>query len=247
MPGSSDSVACPNMMLNTIVADVLEKYADRLENAKDFTKELNTIIHDAYHNHKRIVFNGDGYTEAWVKEAEKRGLLNLASTADAMPYYTHPENVKLFEHHGVLSKDEVYSRSEIQLENYTKQLHIEALTMIDMIYKDILPAAGKYMKDLSEEAQTKTAVCANISTHYEKDILQKLSSLCDSLYQETEKLQKAIAGEGKGSVQEQANYSRHTLFAQMEKTRKVADEIEPMVGKTYWPYPTYGDMLFSVV
>jgi glutamine synthetase len=247
MLGSTVSIACPNMILNTIVADVLEKYADRLEKAKDFTKELNTIIHDAYHDHKRIVFNGDGYTDEWIAEAKKRGLLNLPSTAEAMPYYTRPENVKLFEHHGVLAKDEVYSRCDIQLENYAKQLHIEALTMVDMIYKDILPAAGKYMKDLCEEIKAKQEVCTGVGSEYEKDTVKKLSGLCDSLYQETKMLEKAIGGEGKGTVQEQANYSRHTLFAQMEKTRKTADEIEPLVGESYWPYPTYGDMLFSVV
>lgn len=245
--GSTVSIACPNMMLNTIVADVLEKYADRLEKAKDFTKELNVIIHDAYHDHKRIVFNGDGYTDEWIAEAKKRGLLNLPSTADALPYYTRPENVKLFEHHGVLAKDEVFSRRDIQLENYAKQLHIEALTMVDMIYKDILPAAGKYMKDLSEEVATKTSVCAGISAEFEKDTLKELSTLSDSLYKETKALQKAIAGEGKGSVQEQAEYARNALFTQMEKTRKVADQIEPKVGKSYWPYPTYGDLLFSVL
>ena len=249
MLGSTVSIACPNMILNTIVADVLEKFADRLENAEDFTTELNTILHDSYHKHKRIVFNGDGYTDAWVKEAEKRGLLNLPSTAEALPYYARPENVKMFEHHGVLTGDEVRSRSEIQLENYCKQLHIEALTMVDMLRKQILPAASKYLSVLGSTITTTQAACPKAKCQYEKDTMEKLSSLIDSLYKETGILETDIANEESkaGDIEKQAHYVRDTLFVQMEKTRAIADQIEPMVDKTLWPYPTYGDMLFSVL
>ncbi|ARP50617.1 MULTISPECIES: glutamine synthetase III [Caproicibacterium] len=247
MLGSTVSIACPNMMLNTIVADVLEQYADRLEKAKDFNKELNHIIREAYHDHKHIVFNGDGYTDEWIAEAKKRGLLNLSSTAEALPYYTRPENVALFEHHSVLTKNEVYSRCEIQMENYTKQIHIEAETMVDMIYKDILPAANRYVSALSNTVNAKATACSDASSTFEKDTIQTLSKLSDSLYAETRALEKNVAGEGKGNIQEQASYSRDTLFMQMEKTRRIADQIEPLVAKEYWPYPTYGEMLFSVV
>ena len=249
MLGSTVSIACPNMILNTIVADVLEKFADRLENAEDFTTELNTILHDSYHKHKRIVFNGDGYTDAWVKEAEKRGLLNLPSTAEALPYYARPENVKMFEHHGVLTGDEVRSRSEIQLENYCKQLHIEALTMVDMLRKQILPAASKYLSVLGSTITTTQAAYPKAKCQYEKDTMEKLSSLIDSLYKETGILETDIANEESkaGDIEKQAHYVRDTLFVQMEKTRAIADQIEPMVDKTLWPYPTYGDMLFSVL
>ena len=249
MLGSTVSIACPNMILNTIVADVLESFADRLENAEDFTTELNTILHDSYHKHKRIVFNGDGYTDAWVKEAEKRGLLNLPSTAEALPYYARPENVKMFEHHGVLTGDEVRSRCEIQLENYCKQLHIEALTMADMPRKQILPAASKYLSVLGSTITTTQAACPKAKCQYEKDTMEKLSSLIDSLYKETGILETDIANEESkaGDIEKQAHYVRDTLFVQMEKTRAIADQIEPMVDKTLWPYPTYGDMLFSVL
>lgn len=155
--------------------------------------------------------------------------------------------MKLFERHSVLTKGEVYSRCEIQLENYTKQLHIEALTMVDMIDKDILPAADKYVNDLSNTVVAKKAACAAAPAEFESATIKKISALCDSLYEENQTLQKDIDGEGKGTIEEQAKYARNTLFAQMEKTRKVADQIEPLVGKAYWPYPTYGDMLFSVV
>ena len=141
MLGSTVSIACPNMILNTIVADTLCRYADRLEKAEDFNKELNHIIRHSYRDHKRIVFNGNNYAPEWVEEAKRRGLLNLESAADALPYYKHPENIELFEKYGVLSGTEIVSRCEIQLENYCKQIHIEALTMVDMIKKDILPAA----------------------------------------------------------------------------------------------------------
>ena len=249
MLGSTVSIACPNMILNTIVADVLEKYADRLEKAKDFTKELNAILREAYHAHKRIVFNGDGYTDAWVAEAKKRGLLNLTSTADALPYYAHEENIKLCEHRGVLTGDEVRARGEIQLENYCKQLHIEALTMVDMIQKQILPAASKYLCQLTGTVAATTSICPTAACAYEKETAKKLSDLIDALFKECGVLAKDIEDEESKAddVKKQAVYARKTLFAQMEKTRAIADQIEPMVDKALWPYPTYGDMLFSVL
>lgn len=247
MLGSTVSIGCPNMILNTIVADVLCKYADRLEKAKDFNYELEHLIRHAYRDHKRVIFNGDGYTDGWVKEAEKRGLLNLATTADCMPLYKKEENIELFEKYGVLSRMEVCSRCEIQMENYNKQQHIEALAMEDMIQKQIFPAMCSYMKMLSEEISLKKQIGEGISYEVEETLLKKLSNLSVQLFNELESLKRAVSGEQKiADVEKLCRYCADVLLVQMEKTRTVADQIEPLVGKTYWPYPCYGDLLFSV-
>ena len=245
MVGSSDSIACPNMILNTIVADELCRFADELEKADDFNAALSTLIQKTIKDHKRIIFNGNNYAPEWVDEAKKRGLLNLPSTVDALPYYIADNNIKMFQKHGVLSETELRSRYEIQLENYYKQIHIEALTMLDMIRKDILPAAASYMKDLASEAARKKEL--GIGAGFETDLLKKLSALSDDLYAKAEKL-----GEADGSAPQSdnlgtANYYRNTVFALMEEIRKPADEIESLVGSAYWPYPTYGELLFSVM
>lgn len=248
MLGSTVSIACPNMILNTIIADSLCGFADQLEKAADFTATLNDLVRNIIKEHKRIIFNGNNYSPDWVVEAEKRGLLNLHSTAEALPYYIKPENVALFEKYNVLTKTEVHSRYEIQLENYCKQLHIEALTMVDMIKKDILPAACSYMKDLSKEAVTKKQVCGEISCELEEKLLKKLSALSAALYKEMEALEASVSDETKfADILEEAKYYRNTVFTAMASTREAADEIESLVGKKYWPYPTYGELLFSVV
>ena len=248
MLGSTVSIACPNIMLNTIIADALSDFADELEKADDFNSTLAELIKKTVKEHKRIIFNGNNYSDEWVKEAKKRGLLNLRSTADALPYYTSDTNVKLFEKHGVFSKTEIHSRYEIQLENYCKQIHIEALTMVDMIKKDILPAACSYMKDLSKEAINKKQLCADICCELEEMLLKKLSTLSSELYKKMAVLESSVEPEKEfKDVLEQAQYYRNQVFQQMEDTRATADEIESMVGKKYWPYPTYGDLLFSVM
>ena len=248
MLGSTVSIACPNIMLNTIIADSLCGFADELEKADDFDATLTALIKKTVKEHKRIVFNGNNYSDEWVAEAKKRGLLNLRSTADALPYYLSDANVALFEKYGVFSKTEIYSRYEIQLENYFKQIHIEALTMADMIKKDILPAACSYMKDLSKEAINKQQLSSDISCELEITILKKLSSLSSDLYKKMVKLEAAVSEEKKfKDVLDEAKYYRNTVFVQMEDTRAIADEIESLVGEKYWPYPTYGDLLFSVM
>ncbi len=248
MLGSTVSIACPNIMLNTIIADALCGFADELEKADDFNATLTELVKKTIKEHKRIVFNGNNYSDEWLAEAEKRGLLNLRSTPDALSYYISDANVKLFEKYGVFSKTEIYSRYEIQLENYFKQIHIEALTMVDMIKKDILPAACSYMKDISKEAINKKQLCADISCELEETLLKKLSTLTSDVYKKMEKLGESVA-EGKEfkNVLEEAKYYRSTVFALMEDTRATADEIESLVGEKYWPYPTYGDLLFSVL
>ena len=247
MLGSTVSIACPNIMLNTIIADALCEFANELEKADDFDAALTKLIQKNVKAHKRIVFNGNNYSDEWLAEAGKRGLLNLRSTPEALPYYISDANIKLFEKYGVLSETELRSRYEITLDNYTKQIHIEALTMIDMITKQIIPAVCSYMKDLSREALNKKQLSSDISYELEETLVKKLSTLSNDLYKESEKLSadidKAVGFDG---VQEEANYYRNVIFTQMETTRKVADEIEILVGTKYWPYPTYGDILFSV-
>ena len=248
MLGSTVSIACPNIMLNTIIADALSQFADELEKADDFTAALNKLIKRNIKEHKRIIFNGNNYSEEWVEEAKKRGLLNLRSTADALPYYISSENIELFKKHGIFSKSEIYSRYEIQLENYCKQIHIEALTMIDMIKKDILPAACSYMKDISKEAINKKELCADISCELEETLLKKLSSLSADLYNKMEQLSDMVEPEKEfDCIIEEAKFYRSVLSEQMESTRTIADGIESLVGAKYWPYPTYGDLLFSVI
>ncbi len=248
MLGSTVSIACPNIMLNTIIADALCVFADELEKADDFNSKLTEVIKDTIKDHGRIIFNGNNYSEEWVEEAKKRGLLNLRSTADALPYYISDANIALFEKYNVLTKTEVHSRYEIQLENYCKQLHIEALTMVDMIKKDILPAACSYMKDISKEAINKKQLCADICCELEETLLKKLSSLTSDLYKKMLVLEETVVPEKEfKDVLEQAKYYRNTVFAEMEATRIIADEIESLVGAKYWPYPTYGDLLFSVM
>ncbi|MBW7572508.1 glutamine synthetase III family protein [Caproiciproducens faecalis] len=248
MLGSTVSIACANIMLNTIIADALCTFADELEKADDFNAKLAEVIKNTIKDHSRIIFNGNNYSDEWVKEAEKRGLLNLRSTADALPYYISDANIALFEKYSVLTKTEVYSRYEIQLENYCKQIHIEALTMVDMVKKDIIPAACSYMKDISKEAINKKQLCADISCELEESLLKKLSNLSADLYKKTLVLEDSVVPEKEfKDVLEQAKFYRNTVFVQMEETRVVADEIESLVGEKYWPYPTYGDLLFSVV
>ncbi len=244
--GSTASLACPNMMLNTSVADELSQFADILEKADDLKGALNKIVKDTIRDHKRIIFNGNNYAPEWVDEAEKRGLLNLRSTVDAMPYYIKKENIELLKKHGVLSETETRARYEIELENYYKQIHIEALTMLDMIKKQILPATVSYQKDLAETAAQKKSI--GVAAGFEEPLLQKISGFSDKLYTEAEKLEKDVEKAPKADdMLKIAKYYRNTVFEQMEKTRKPADEIESLVGSKYWPYPTYGDLLFSVV
>jgi glutamine synthetase len=255
MPGSSVSISAPNFMLNTAVCDVLESFADELEQAEDFDLALRKLIKGHFRQHKRILFNGNNYSEEWAKEAERRGLLNLRSTADAIPYYISEKNIKLFEKHGVLSKAELHSRHEISLENYIKQLNVESFTMIDMINKDILPAVYRYMSDLSQLILNKRQISQTLICQPEQGTLEKLSNLANALEENTHQLyavlkerpyRYAAPNREDNDWEAEGRYYRDTVFEQMEKTRAVADEIESLVGEVYWPYPTYGKLLFSV-
>ncbi len=247
MLGSNFSIAGPNMVLNTIVAEELSQFADVLEQADDFESALNKLIKKTIKEHKRIIFNGNNYAEEWVKEAEKRGLLNLRTTVDALPHYIEPKNIKLFTKHKIFTESEMYSRYEILLENYCKTLHIEGKTMLDMIKKDIIPAVTAYCKELSETALSKKSLCPQVSCVTEESMVTILSELSAGVFEKTQKLEAALSHtEQIPDIQAQAESYRDEVIPAMEALRKDADEIESLVGEKYWPYPTYGKMLFSV-
>lgn len=247
MVGSKLSIAGPNMVLNTIVADELSRFADILEKADDFTAELNKLLKDTIKNHKRIIFNGNNYTDEWVSEAEKRGLLNLKSTPESIPYFSSEKSVTLFEKFNVLSRKEIYSRTEIVLEEYCKEINIEALTLIDIAKKDLIPSVTAYIKELSDTANSKKAFMIDVDCETEKSLIYKLSLLASSLYSKTELLEnKLLEVKNCVGVEETAYFYRNSIFAAMQEMRAVIDELETNTAKKYWPFPTYGEILFSV-
>ena len=246
MLGSSSSVSCTNVVLNTAVAEELKQFADELEGAANFEEALHELIKKTVTDHKRIIFNGNGYDDAWIAEAEKRGLLNLRSTPECLPYSLHEKNMKLFISHKVYSETEMRARYEILSENYCKIINIEALTMIDMAKKDILPAVSKYSHELSDTVIAKAA-CGDIDAGYEKELLAKVSKLNTAAYKKTEKLEQAVLKAKEISeTQELSMYYKDAVFAAMSELRITVDELETMVPADIWPYPSYGDMLFSV-
>ena len=247
MLGSTFSISGPNDVLNTIVADVLSEFADELEKASDFTKALNALIKKTIKEHNRIISNGNNYSDEWPIEAEKRGLLNLKTTPDALPYFIKEENIKLFERHNVFTESEMKSRYEIQLENYSKTINIEALTMIDMARKEILPAVSAYIKELAYTASLAKSVSADVDCNYETEMVKKLSSLTGLMYKRVNVLDEALLKVKELSdALEIAQYFSKVIFINMQELRSVADEIETYVGEKYWPFPTYGELLFNV-
>ena len=246
MPGSAMSIADANIVLNTAVAKELKGYADELENAEDFDTAVIKLVKRTIRDHKRIIFNGNGYSREWEQEAEKRGLCNLKSTVDALPCVLERKNIELFEEFGIFSEAEVRARYEVSLENYTKALHIEALTMLDMAKKQIVPAVAAYMGDLADTACSKKALSSALSTRAEETLLAKLSAGADMLVEKIDELQAAVDGASRGdSLQEAACYKDRVL-PKMAELRAVADALELATGKDYWPFPTYADLLFGV-
>ena len=246
MLGSSESVACANVFLNTAVAEELAQFADELEKSSDFKGDLHKLILKTIKEHKRIIFNGNGYDDSWVKEAEKRGLLNLKSTPEALAKILDEKNVKVFEKHGVYSPVELKSRYEIHNENYSKIINIEALTMIDMVKKLYLPTGAKYGRDLAAGIIAKKSA-GGADDSYEADLLKKVSSLTAKIYKQVQALEKAVDGAAKISAAgELALYYRNTVFADMNELRASVDELEGYVPASEWPVPSYGDLLFSV-
>ena len=246
MPGSSLSISGPNFTLNTIVAETLSNFADQLETSDDFTRDLGALIKKTIKEHKRIIFNGNNYSEEWVKEAEKRGLSNLKTTVDTLPVFISPKVVALFTKHQVLTESEINSRYEILLENYSKTIHIEALAMIDIVKKNIMPASIKYQNDLAQLLLHKMTF-EDLSVAMEKYLLKKLSSLSEALLSKLEKLETSmLESEINGDHLAVARYYRNTVFNDMTELRMVADELETLVGKEYWSLPTYSELLNSV-
>lgn len=248
MLGSSNSIACANIMLNAAVAESLKIYADRLENVDDFETSLHDMIKKTIKDHKRIIFNGNGYDDAWIKEAtEKRGLLNLRTTPDAMPAMIADKNVKMLTAHKIFSPAELHSRYEILLENYSKTVNIEALTMVDMARKEILPAVEGYTKSLAETLAAKKAAVAGLPCKYETATIAKLSELSDEIADATADLDGEIAKfQAIEDVTEAANDIRDVILGKMDALRAVCDEAETITAKEFWPFPTYSDLLFSV-
>ncbi len=247
MVGASDNIACPNFILNTIVAEELSLFADELEKAKDFNKALADLLKKTIKNHKRILFSGNSYSKEWQKEAEERGLLNLKTTVDALPYYIKEKNVKLFEKHKVLNINEIHSRMEVLLENYSNILHIESLTAVDMATKEIATSLIAYQKFLSEEICAKKQANPNLSFKLENGILEKLSALSETFYERLEKLKEDVKNFDKVSgVYERAVYCKDVILSDMQALRDCADETELITGKNFASFPNYEDILYSV-
>ncbi len=246
MLGSTVSIAGPNIILNTIVAEELRQFADQLEKAKDFKAELQKLIKKTIKEHKRIIFNGDGYSAEWEKEAAKRGLLNLKTTPEALPTFVSKKNIKLFTQHKVYTESEMRSRYEIMMENYCKTIHIEALTMIDMVKKSVIPAVLGYENELMSLVSGKKAL--SVSCSLEENLLDKISRLSDCMYQKLGVLENAVLGADEiTDTQELGTYHREQIFMNMQNLRETVDELETMVSSEYWTLPTYGEMLYSVI
>ena len=248
MLGSSNSIACANIMLNSAVAESLKIYADRLEKAEDFETALHDMIKETIKKHKRIIFNGNGYDEAWIKEAtEKRGLLNLRTTPDALPTLLEKKNVDMLTSHKVFSLAEIRSRYEITLDNYCKTVKIEALTMVDMARKEILPAVEAYAKELSDAYIAKSAVIPGIAGKYEKGVIAKLSTLADEIDTAAAALDAAVIRFNAISDTTEASCMiRDVILQKMAELRVVCDEAETVTAEKYWPFPTYDKLLFGV-
>ncbi len=243
--GSSLNIAGPNTVLNTIVANSLTEFADELEKADDFNTALHDLLVKNIKAHKRVIFNGNGYGAEWLVEAEKRGLPNLKSTVDAIPCLTAEKNVKLFTKFGVYSEVELHSREEIQLENYSKVINIEALTAADMAKTEILPAVMKFAKDVCDIAASKKAV--GVDPAVETEMAQKVNTLTIALSDKAKALSDAVVKAQEITDEfEKARYYHDEVFADMQSLRAVADELETIVGESYWPYPTYDELLFNV-
>ena len=247
MVGSAENIGCTNFILNTIVAEELSLFADELEKAKDFNAALNALIKRTVKEHKRILFSGNNYSDEWVKEAEKRGLLNLKSTVDALRYYGSDKNVKLFEKHKVLSLSEIKSRAEILFENYANRVYIEALTATDMARKELTPAIISYEKFLLDEFNEKKKIDKDLNVDLELSALKKLSALSGAFSEKLELLSDAVNKTPKGeSPLKRAEYAKDVLIPAVNELRKVWDEAELLIGKDFVKFPLYEDILYSV-
>ena len=246
--GSSLNIACPNYMLNTMVAEELSQFYDVLKDAEDVEAAVRALVKDTFTAHRRIIFNGDNYTDEWVEEAAKRGLCNYKSLPEAMAHYIDQKNIDLFVRNGIVSEAEIRARYEIELEHYAKQLNIEALTMLEMAKKSITPAVITFVKELAETVSLKKSVSSSISTAAEESLLESLSEQLEAFAGKTAELESAVAEADKnsGDVLAAATYFREKVFTKMEELRAVGDSMETETSAKIWPYPSYGEMLFGV-
>jgi glutamine synthetase len=245
MVGSSQSISDTNTIINTAVAEVLSEFADKLEGKKSPDVAAKRIIKDYFTEHKRIIFNGNNYTKEWEEEAKRRGLYNLSTAADAIPYMSAKKNIELFSKMGILSATEVISRTEIMIENYCKTLTIEARTMADMVKTEILPSIFAYISELASTSKTKTEL--GISIYAEKDLLSQLSGYADEIYKKSIELDKIIANMKnftEGRVL--SEYCRDVLIPAMNALRDAADSAEPFIPERLKPFPGYGDLLYGI-
>ena len=247
MLGSAASISCANTVLNTSVAEELKQFADKLDGAADFETALHDLIKETIKAHKRIIFNGDGYDESWGKEAERRGLLNLKTTPDALAHMLDEKNVKLFTSHKVLTETELKARHEVRLENYCKVGNIEALTMLDMARKDILPAMSSYSAELASDAAAKTALLGDADCSYEKESVKSLCALIGATHRGVKKLEDdLLAAKSVTAPEALADVYKSTILDDMRALRISVDEMETLASAKAWPYPCYGDLLFGV-
>ena len=246
MLGSAASIADANIVLNTAMAEALRQIADELEAADNFNKAVKKIVQRHLNHHKRIIFNGNGYSKEWEEEAAERGLLNLKSTPDALPYFVKDDNIELFTRHNVFTETEVRSRYEITLENYSKVINIEALTMIDMVKKYVISPVMAYQKALADTITSKKQI--GVTAQMETELLSKIATLADEMYKRLGKLEVVVEKESEaGNGLELAKYSREQVFESMQSLRETVDELETLVASDYWQLPTYSEMLFSVM
>lgn len=246
MLGSSNSISCANIHLNAAVAEVLKQFADELETVEDFNAALHDLIRRTIKEHKRIIFNGNGYDDSWTAEAEKRGLLNLRTTADAMPRICDKKNVDMLTAHGIFTEAEIFSRRDIMLDNYVKAVNIEALTMIDMARKEIIPSVTKFTADVASDVAAKTSV-VSVACKYEKRLITMLSDITDEMDEDTTALEGAVAElKGIDDVVKASEFVRDSILPKMDVLRAAADKAETVTAEEYWPFPTYDKLLFGV-
>lgn len=245
--GSSLNIACPNYMLNTMVAEELSQFYEELKDADNLEEALNALIKKALTEHRRIIFNGDNYSDEWVKEAERRGLCNYKSLPEAMEHYIDRKNIDLFALNGIVSEPEMHARYEIELEHYSKLIHIEALTMLDMAKKNIAPAVIAFIKELADTVAVKKSVSASISTFAEEKLLESLSDKLEEFVKKADELSRAVkmSGDYKDNLS-LAKYYRNNVFELMQELRELGDSMESETSADFWPYPSYGEILFGV-
>ena len=248
MVGSAANIASANIIINTTVAEELKEFADRLETVKDVKSAAKRLVVRTFKKHDRIIFNGDNYSDEWVKEAEERGLYNLKSVPDAVRHYLDEKNIELFTKNDVFTKEEMTARYEVELENYAKLINIEALTMLDMAKKDIIPAVTAYIKTLTDTALAKQSLSPDIPTSLERDLVTDLSQQLVCFSDKIKELENNLikANEYADDIQAYADYYRNTIFADMQALRAIGDNMETQTSSEFWPYPSYGEMLFGV-